>query len=87
MTVPVLRRRKAVQDAEEIVDYIAKDNLEAAIRFLQSAESTVRDLAEFPSDGSPRRLDDRASSGGNSIAVHPRRGSRMTIARKNTDAR
>ena len=57
MTVPVLRRRKALQDAEEIADYIAEDNLEAAIRFLENAESTVKDLAAFPSAGSPFESD------------------------------
>ena len=41
------RRLRAAQGAEEIADYIAKDSLEAAVRFLENTESTLRDLAEF----------------------------------------
>lgn len=52
MTVRILRRRKAAEDAEEIADHIAKDSLEAAVRFLENTESTLRDLAEFPGAGS-----------------------------------
>lgn len=52
MAVRILRRLKAAQDAEEIADYIARDSLEAAIRFLESTESTLKDLAASPSIGS-----------------------------------
>ena len=53
MTVLIQRRRKAAQDAEEIADYIAKESLAAAVRFLENVESTLRDLAAFPGAGSP----------------------------------
>lgn len=53
MTVRILRRRKAERDAENIADYIAKDSLEAAIRFLANTEATLSDLAAFPGAGSP----------------------------------
>ena len=52
MTVRILRRRKAAQDAEEIAGHIAKDSLVAAVRFLEKVESTLKDLAEFPGAGS-----------------------------------
>ena len=57
MTVRILRRLKAAQDAEDIADYIAKDSLVAAIRFLENTESTLRDLADSPSSGSPFESD------------------------------
>ncbi len=53
MTVRILRRRKAAQDAEDIADYIAKDSLRAAVRFLENTESTLKDLAASPGSGSP----------------------------------
>jgi len=49
----ILRRLKATQDAEEIADYIAKDSLEAAVKFLENSETTLRDVAATPSSGSP----------------------------------
>lgn len=53
MTATVLKRRKAAQDAEDIADFIAKDSLRSAVRFLENTESTLEDLAEFPGAGSP----------------------------------
>jgi toxin ParE1/3/4 len=49
----ILRRKRAVEDAEEIADYIAQDNLEAAIRFLDNVESTLQQLFTAPGAGSP----------------------------------
>ena len=57
MTLRILRRRKAARDAEDIADYIAKDSLEAAVRFLENTESTLRELAVSPSTGSPFESD------------------------------
>lgn len=57
MTVRIFRRPKAAQDAEEIADYIAKDSLDAAIRFLENTESTLKDVAAFPGAGSPFESD------------------------------
>lgn len=57
MTVRILRRLKAAQDAEEIADFIAKDSLAAAVRFLENTESTLKDLAAFPGAGSPFESD------------------------------
>lgn len=57
MPVRILRRAKAVSDAESIADWIAKDSLDAALRFLESVESTLERLAEFPSSGSFFRLE------------------------------
>ncbi|MFW6171342.1 MAG: type II toxin-antitoxin system RelE/ParE family toxin [Planctomycetota bacterium] len=53
MTVRILRRRKGAEDAEEIADHMANDSLQAAVRFLENTESTLFDLAECPSAGSP----------------------------------
>jgi len=52
MAVRILRRRRAAEDAEEIADHIAKDSLEAAVRFLENTESTLLALAESPGAGS-----------------------------------
>ena len=46
MTVRILRRLKAAEDAESIADHIAKDSLKAAVRFLGNTESTLLELAE-----------------------------------------
>ena len=53
----ILRRLKAAQDAEDIADNIAKDSSEAAVRFLENAESTLTYLAESPGIGSPFESD------------------------------
>ncbi len=47
----VLRRIKAATDAETIADYIGKQSLEAAVRFLLRTEATLEYLAEFPGMG------------------------------------
>jgi toxin ParE1/3/4 len=52
MSVRILRRPKAVQDAESIADYIAGTSLDAAVRFLESTELTLAELAESPGLGS-----------------------------------
>jgi toxin ParE1/3/4 len=57
MAVRVLRRLKAAHDAERIADYIAKDSLEAAIRFLENTEQTLAELAASPALGSPLQSD------------------------------
>ncbi len=51
MAVRVLRRLKAAKDAEAIADYIGKQSLDAAIRFLLQTEATLKYLAEFPGMG------------------------------------
>ena len=53
MTARILRRPKAAQDAEDIADYIAKDSLEAAIRFLENTELTLAKLGASPGSGAP----------------------------------
>ena len=58
MTARILRRLTAVQDAEEIADYIAKDSLEVAIKFLENVESTLNDLALLQGVGSQFISDD-----------------------------
>ena len=57
MALRILRRPRAAEDAEEIANYIAKDSLEAALRFLENTESTLRDLAASPKVGSQLKLD------------------------------
>jgi len=52
MAVKILRRLKAVHDAEKIADYLAKDSLEVALRFLENVEATLSFLAENPLLGS-----------------------------------
>lgn len=52
MAVRILRRPKAAEDVEEIASYIARENLQAALRFLEATEATVKALASFPHVGS-----------------------------------
>jgi len=51
VAVRVLRRRQAAADAELIAEFIGKQSLEAAVRFLTQAEATIAYLAEFPGLG------------------------------------
>lgn len=53
----VFRRTIVLEDLQGLADHIARDNLDAAIRFLDAAELTFQRLAESPI------LATRASSG------------------------
>lgn len=53
MAVRIVRRSQAARDVEELADHIANDSLAAALRFLDNAESTIRELATHPGSGSP----------------------------------
>jgi len=57
MSARILRRLKAARDVEDIADYIAKDSLAVAERFLENAESTLKDLSDAPGIGSPFESD------------------------------
>lgn len=59
MAMRIIRRPKAVADAEEIADYIAHDSLEASVRFLENAEATLHDLADGTKAGSLFESDNR----------------------------
>lgn len=48
----ILRRQKAAEDAESIADYIARDSLNTAVRFLENTESTLIELAKSKGTGS-----------------------------------
>lgn len=63
MPVRILRRPRAVSDAESLADWIAKDSLPAALRFLENVEATLERLADFPSSGSPYQIDVPALAG------------------------
>lgn len=52
MAAQILRRQKAAEDVEQIANYLANDSVDAAIRFLENAESTLNYLAAFPGAGS-----------------------------------
>jgi len=47
----VQKRPVVIQDLIEQADYIAKDNLDVAERFLQAAESTFQKIGNFPEIG------------------------------------
>jgi len=51
VAVRILRRIQAAEDAESIADYIGKQSLDAAVRFLLQTEATLKCLAEFPDIG------------------------------------
>jgi toxin ParE1/3/4 len=52
MTKRIIIRPKASQDLEKHFAYIAENNLEAALRFFDSARSTIAQLARMPGIGS-----------------------------------
>jgi toxin ParE1/3/4 len=52
MTKRIIIRPKASQDLDEHFAYIADNNLEAALRFFDSARSTIAQLARMPGMGS-----------------------------------
>lgn len=49
--MPVLRQLKAIEDLEEISDYIAEHNQAAALRFLQAVEDSFQLLERLPLAG------------------------------------
>lgn len=42
------------EDIGEIAEFIARKNVDAALRFSPAVEQTLRGLAEFPGKGSPK---------------------------------
>lgn len=54
--VAIIRRPEALQDLEDIFVYIGNDNLEAAHRFEQAAESTFKFIAQHPGIGQERKF-------------------------------
>lgn len=51
MSREIVRRAVVLDDLHKLADYIARDNLDAAIRFLDAAEATFRSLTENPEIG------------------------------------
>lgn len=51
MNPAVIRTPEAIRDLLELADYIARDNFDAALRFLDAADSTFQFLAESPDIG------------------------------------
>jgi plasmid stabilization system protein ParE len=50
---PIVRRPQAADDVEGHAIYIADGSLDAALRFLERAEQTIKGLALFPASGAP----------------------------------
>ena len=50
---PIIRRPKASEDVEGHAMYLAEGSIEAAFRFLERAEQTIKGLSLFPASGSP----------------------------------
>ena len=57
MSARIRRRPKVVEDVEGIADFIARDSLEFALRFVESVEATLSWLADFPGAGAPFHSD------------------------------
>jgi plasmid stabilization system protein ParE len=55
----VHRILQAWRDLEEIADYLAKDNLEAAFRFYDATEAAFNHLARMPNMGATRTFRNR----------------------------
>ena len=49
---------KALLDLDSIAGWIQKDSTRAALRFLESAEETANQIADFPELGAPVELSD-----------------------------
>jgi toxin ParE1/3/4 len=59
----VFRRTIVFEDLQGLADHIARDNLDAAIRFLDAAELTFQRLAESPDLGNPSHFRHPALAG------------------------
>lgn len=53
---------QARKDLEDIAVYIAEENLQAAMRFLDSAETTINKLADYPHRGKLFQTDNKKLS-------------------------
>ena len=53
MLKPIVRRPKSAEDVETHAMYIADGSIDAALRFLERAEQTIKGLAMFPASGAP----------------------------------
>ena len=63
---PIFRRPKAAADVEHHATFIADGSIDAALRFLERAEQTIKGLAMFPASGAPfpSRLPELAGKAG-----------------------
>jgi len=50
----IIKREAAKRDLIEIADYIARDSIRAADRFVDASEDAFRFLLKYPGAGSPR---------------------------------
>ena len=50
---PIFRRPIAAEDVEQHAMYISDGSIDAALRFLERAEQTIKGLALFPASGAP----------------------------------
>ena len=50
---PITRRLKAAEDVEGHAMYIAEGSIDAAFRFLERAEQTIKGLSLFSASGAP----------------------------------
>jgi toxin ParE1/3/4 len=58
----IIKRPAAKLDLIEQADFIAQDNLEAALRFLDAVEKTFAQLARLPRIGKSRKVKSRVFS-------------------------
>ena len=57
MSEPTVQRSSRVDaDLYEIAIYIAEDSPQSALRFLEAAEATLKELAAMPGMGRPRKF-------------------------------
>ena len=54
-----LKRPQAARDIEECFVFIAKDNLDAGLKFLLAVEESVARLVEFPRVGKRKNFQDK----------------------------
>ena len=70
MTFRVDKTKQAIFDLIEASAYIARDNIDAAFRFLSAAEEAFRMLAENPKIGPIRALQSARGKGLRSWPIH-----------------
>ena len=65
----VHRRPEVSSDIIGLADFIARDSLDAALRFFDATETTISGLSEMPEKGSRRDFDDPALANLRSYAI------------------
>lgn len=67
--LPVIRLREVIDDLQEIGLHIAREQPDAALRFLTAVEEALSALSQWPRSGTPRKASDPTLAGLRSMPV------------------